>query len=484
MPATTITGLASGIEWSDTVDLMMQIESQPVERIINRQDEFKRKRDAWTSVQGKLETLQATSKSVDTRDELLTKSVSSSDTDKVTATATASAVAGNHTVIINQLAEAEVEVHSGWADLNSTPVISGGAGQFDYIVGGEGYSISVPDGTTLIGLVQLINTAADNIDDDTPYVVASTIDDGGAVDPLHLVLSSKEPGLSNTIAVQDTTTLGTGTEFDSGTFTETKSAQDSEIRVDGFPVATWITRETNTIDDVINGVTLSLKDADALGVTIQIQEDLSLVKQKINDWVDDYNAVMLEMTVKTRYDAENEIMGILMGDSQIQSIKTKLLEVVAQAVPDLDAGAKFSNLSSIGIDIGPGGQLSVNSTELQEALETDIDDIIDLFVFTQSSTSNDLEYFTRTEHTKGGTYAVQAAYDASGNLDSSGTNTIGGYAATIENNTYLVGKEYSEVQGLRIKFNYPGGGAGTTSADIRLGTGVAIQSKNNVEIWT
>jgi hypothetical protein len=45
--------------------------------------------------------------------------------------------------------------------------------------------------------------------------------------------------------------------FAEADFTETQSAQDSQIRVDGYPSGEWISRSSNTIDDVISGFTIS-----------------------------------------------------------------------------------------------------------------------------------------------------------------------------------------------------------------------------------
>ncbi len=473
---TTISGIASGIDWQKTVDLLMQIESQPMQRLVERQDEYERKQSAWSSIQTNLETFQSRSKAIDTRDELLKKSATSSDTSVLSVSATSNAVSGNHTIVVNQLAQAEVEVHSGFADLNSTPVHNGpGSGTFTYQLGsGSNVAVTVPAGTTLTGLVQLINSDTNN-----PGVIASTIDDGGGSNPVHLVLTSKETGASNTITIVSET-LDNG-DFSSGQWTNTQAAQDSEIRVDGYPPSSWITRESNVIDDVLEGVTLTLKDTDATGVQITIADDLSSIKQSIKDWVKAYNDVMTEIRTDTRYDTENEIQGILAGDSQIENLRTKLTEIVINEIPGLPSDATFSNLSAIGITTGAGGQLTVDDSDLQEALEENIDDVADLFVLTSSSTSPSLEYFARTENTKGGSYAVVASYTAAGKLDPSGTNTIDGKAATVENDYYLVGADGTSVEGLRIRFINPGGGPSSVSGTIRLGTGAGVMADNLVE---
>jgi flagellar hook-associated protein 2 len=482
MPSTTITGLSSGIQWQDTVDLLMQIESQPVDRLRVRKSEYQIKQSAWSDLQSKLTSYQSASTSVDNIDELLRKTASSSDTDKMSVSAEAGAVSGSHTVIINQLAQSEVLVHDGWADLNTTEVMTGSAGKFAYSFAGESVEVDIPDGATLLDLVQLINKA-----DDNPGIVASTIDDGGAVDPLHLVLTAEEVDTVDVITIDNVITDigGTGTEFDDilTNWSQTQTPQKSEFRIDGFPAGSWITRDSNVVDDALEGVTMTLKETDATGVKVTINNDYASIKNNISNWVNSYNDVIEDIASKTGYDAENEERGILMGDSQVSQIRNDLLDIVSSVVPGLPSGAEYNSLGSIGLDFTDGGKIEIDSTELQEALESDLEAVANLFIFSHSTSNSNLDYFTKTEETAGGTYAVQAAYLADGTLDSSGTNTIGGYTATIEDGNILVGQDGTAVEGLRIYFTYPGGGAGTTSANVRLGTGVAVLADNKVETY-
>ncbi|MBZ0263283.1 flagellar filament capping protein FliD [bacterium] len=480
MPSTTITGLASGIEWADTVELMMQIERQPLQRLIERQDENASKKDAWTSLQGRLETLKSVSNGLDTRNELLKKLATSSDTDTLTVVADSDAISATHSVIVNQLAQAEVEVHDGWADINTTAVRTGSAGQFDYTYGGESHSVVVPAGSTMADLIQLINN-----DNDNPGVAATYIDDGGETDPIHLVISAQDPGEDNTVTIEDTTNLGgTETEFDSGTFTETQTARNSEIRVNGFPPGSWIERDSNVVTDVIEGITISLKDTNATAVNISIDDDTAAIKQKIKDWAEAYNDVMKEIAAKVRFDAEQEISGVLRGDGQVFRVRSDLQVLAASVIPGLDDDALYENLASIGLKSGAASVLIVNEADLDEALEEDVQAVIDLFVFTQSSTDSSLTYFAKSNKTEGGTYDVIADYDANGDLDPDGNNTIGGYAATVENDVYLVGAEGSPVEGLRIRFDSPGAGPGTATATVQIGTGAAVQASNRVDELT
>ncbi|MFH0883827.1 MAG: flagellar filament capping protein FliD, partial [bacterium] len=108
-----------------------------------------------------------------------------------------------------------------------------------------------------------------------------------------------------------------------------------------------------------------------------------------------------------------------------------------------------------------------------------------LFAFSTSTSSATLEYQSSTANTEGGTYDVVATYKANGTLNKSGTNTIAGFAATVEGSNILRGKEGTSVEGLRIWFNSPGtGSAGTATATIRIGNGLSIVASDQVEQLT
>ncbi len=475
----TISGLASGIDWKQTVDLLMQIEYQPANRLVEKIDAVKEKKSVWEGLEGKLRALQTESQSLDTLGELLSKDADSSDTTKLSVSADSDALASTHTVEINQLAQNEIYVHdTGWADLNSTS-ITGSGNVFEYSYDGTTRTITLSSGATLLDLVQAINNDGSN-----PGIIASTIDDGGATDPIHLVLTAKEPQESNSISINDAnTTIASGT-FDSAGWTRTQDAQPSQIRVDGYPAGDWISRSSNTISDVLDGVTLTLKETTTSDVTVSISDDYRDIKQSITGWVDSYNEVITFIKTYTRWDEENEKRGLLMGDGNVSQIQSDLQRMVSSEIPGISDDMTYRSLGGVGIDFSAGGKLIIDSDELQEALEEDAEEVAKLFAFTSSSSNDAIRFFTKTEDTQGGSYEVVAHYLANGKLDSSANNTIGGYPATVVNDYYLKGKDGTDVEGLKVRFDDPGGGPSSVTATLNLTTGVAEMSDKLVDVYT
>jgi len=468
-----VTGLASGIQWADTIAMIMQIESQPMVALEQRKEDQQAKLAAWQNINTKLLALKTTMEQMNELDEILTKAAESSDEAVLSATATSAAATGSYGILVNQLAENEKETHSGWADMNETAVTVA-AGTFSYTYAGTVYNVEIPAGTTLAELAQAINDDVNN-----PGITATILNDGTqSATAYHLVLSG-ETGVTNTI-----TAISGPPDF-GGTWAQTQAAANAQIRVDGYPppgnTPPWIESESNDFTDVIQGITIQLKTTSATEVTITVSNDTDAAQELIQSFVSAYNEVVALINLNTAYNAETEEAGNLFGDSTAIGIKGDLQMVIAATIPGLADDAFFTSLSEIGIKSGNGGLLTVTSSKLEDALADDFNAVGDLFAFSSSSTSNYLNYFYSEEETQGGVYTIQAYYDAGGNLLD--TTTINGHPVEIDGN-YIIGLDGYPEEGLRISFTNPGGGPGSVTAEVRIAKGAAEQISDRVAFLT
>lgn len=482
MPVGNITGLSSGIQWDDTVKLLMQIERRPVALLESRRSTYQSQLTNWSALESKLTALKSVAEGIDTTDELLVKTVSSSDSDILSATADSTAIAGTHDVLVNQLATNYVLAHrTGWADANTTAVNSSGNDQsFSYEYAGEAFTITVPTGSTLTDLVNLINNDPDN-----PGVTASILNDGsGGAASYHLVLSGNDTGAANTIAIIDTgpnpTDLGTGTEFDAAEWNTTQTAQNAEIRVDGFPDPAWgwpnpwIEADSNEVEDIIPGVTLHLKDVTA-GTPIRIETalDKEAVEAEVNALIKAFNDLVGAVNSLTSYNPESKTAGPLAGDSLARSLRGELTAMVAASIPGAGAADRYRSLGEVGIKITSGGQLSLDSEKFDEALDTDPTAVARMFVFDAETSSGFVSVAGHSDQTVGGEYAFTLSYDASGNIDSGGTNTIGGENAIIHGDSLVGGAEGTDAEGLLVLLSNPGNGPSSLSGTLTIYTGLS-----------
>ena len=193
-------------------------------------------------------------------------------------------------------------------------------------------------------------------------------------------------------------------------FTEQTKGQDG-----------YISRSSNTIDDVISGVTLHLHDTtDADGEEITLTRDIQSVKTKLNALVNAYNAAVTYIKEKTGYNEELKTAGVLMGDyvvSTIRSqIRTPLVETTSGFIEDIDS---FLMPGQIGLELDKEGVLSLNSTLFDEAIAKDYLGVLSLIGAdkTGSSDSNDIEFYdAHSDYTTAGNYTVKVEYDEFGDI--------------------------------------------------------------------
>ena len=214
------------------------------------------------------------------------------------------------------------------------------------------------------------------------------------------------------------TSLMFDAEGDFGAVSTLRSRQiqagaNASISVDGVT----LTPTSNTVDDVIPGVTLNLiKAVPETTVTLAIGRDEEAVKEKIEEFVTGYNETMNAINGQLSYDSENQKAGgPLFGDGTLRTIKSNLVDIVLNKVSGVSGG--FATLGMVGIGLGKDGNLTIDDGELQGYLETNFDDVKRLFAADWSSTNSNLSYVYHTMNTKAGTYQIQIT----------GVNPVAGY---------------------------------------------------------
>lgn len=202
------------------------------------------------------------------------------------------------------------------------------------------------------------------------------------------------------------------TDFAPATFTESQSARDSQIRIDGYPAGQWISRSSNTVTDVIPGVTLHLHDTtDVNGVEVNLTRDVSSVGDKVKKMVDAYNAAVAYIQEKTGY---NELLGkagLLMGDYIVSTIRNQIRNpYIARASGFQQDVDTFLMPGDIGLELDRDGMLSLDSSRFDEAIGQDYLGVLALIgaAKTGSSDSNTIKFYgANAKYTTAGTYNVE-----------------------------------------------------------------------------
>ncbi|MBI5892981.1 MAG: flagellar filament capping protein FliD [Deltaproteobacteria bacterium] len=413
------TGITSGIDYASLIEGLIKIERQPITLMENRQSRLETSKSALSTLSSKLKELQSAADALKSTTSFNVFKTSVSDETVFTASASSSASAGNYTIKVNLLAKNHQIVSTGVADKDAT-LIAAGAGSFKFTVGsGAVQTVNVDATTTMQKL-------ADDINALSAGATASIVNTGTEY---KLILKSNETGTSNSLAItQNDTTLTTS---------DLQTAQNASITVDGLTV----TRSSNTITDVIGGVTINLlKVGSAAGETLTVTRDTDSIKTKITDLVDKYNSVMTYINENNKYDSKTKTKGSLYGEAVAKTVMEQMRQTIQSTISGL-SNPDMNELREAGISIDSKGKLSVDSTKLSDALSTKFNDVVNLFA---------------TGSTTGFGALIYDAIDIFTNADGSITKRTTGYDNTIKSLDKAIEQKESKLDAyaetLRIRF--------------------------------
>jgi len=432
-----ISGLASGLDWTSMISQLVAVQRNPIVLVERSQSALSDKKSAWSEVNTKLLSLKTAATALSSSDDFdvfkasATLSGSGSDMEDLLSYAVGTGASeGSYNVTVNKLATAQKLTSAQFTSSSEDLGISG-----DLTINGQTVTVATTD--SLSDIQSKINAL--NSGDNPLGVTASILKISDS--EYRLTLTSKTTG-----AAGFTYTDGTG----SLSMTQTVAGQDAEIEVDGFT----ITRSTNTITDVIAGVTLNLVGADENAtVTLNIGRDTDGVKQKIQAFVDAYNDVMSYIAEQNTAAEDDDDNPALYADTSLQTIKSTLRRIILSGVDGLDS--TLDHLSLIGVNIDTNGKLSINDKTLDKYLESNFNDVVNLFVAHGSSSSSDLTYVYSGANTAAGDYQVEITQvaakasvtgsDFAGTLGSDVTLTLTGSSGTAQTITLSAGYDLDDI---------------------------------------
>ncbi len=176
--------------------------------------------------------------------------------------------------------------------------------------------------------------------------------------------------------------------------------------------AGYINRSSNTVDDVIAGVTLHLHDTtDAAGKDITLTRDIQSAKDRLDKLVTAYNYAVDFIKEKTRYDEAAKTVGVLISDYTVSSvhndIRSPLIQQAAGFIADIDS---FLAPAAIGLKLDKDGHLNLDTADFDKAIAKDYLGVLNLIGADKSgtSTSSTIRFYgASSAYTTAGQYDVE-----------------------------------------------------------------------------
>jgi len=242
----------------------------------------------------------------------------------------------------------------------STSAVASAGGTITLDIGSSSYDIDISATTTLEELSQLINdTAGDSVKAQVLNV---------AENDYRLVLTSKDTGSDQTISVTDgggilTTNLTQGTAIQEGT--------DAHFKYNGID----FTRSSNTIDDIITGIDITLNETGFS--SISITQDSDKIVEEMKSFVTAYNTLFKELDSVLTADVDKGTLGVFNGDNTLKSLSRNLKEIIFSTDSNENSLAGFfsktnaaGNLTSA-FELSEDGILSFNENVFKEKFDAD-----------------------------------------------------------------------------------------------------------------
>ncbi len=232
---------------------------------------------------------------------------------------------------------------------------------------------------TLDDIVQTINNSEAG-------VAVSILNDGSGTRPFRLSLTSRDSGVAGRF-ILDTNGFDLGLQtLDEG--------DDARVIFGSNDAASGIllTSSTNTLDDVVTGLTIDLKNTSEDPITVSVTEDTAGVESAINTFIEAYNAILTSIERNTRFDADTGERGALLGDGLLLGLRGGLFNSVQRTNQGFNN--TYDRLTEVGLSIGGEGRLEFDREAFREALAADPEAVAALFtrrvIADDDSTEEDL----------------------------------------------------------------------------------------------
>ena len=458
-------GIGSGLDVNGIVTSLMGVEQKPLTAVTKQKTDYQSQVSAYGSLKSSLSTFQTAVSALSTTSKFNAQTVTSSNTSVLTATANGSATLGDYALTVSQLAKSQKLASAGFAstaDTVDTGTLAIAFGSYDVA---SPYSFTANTAKTALSITidSSNNTLAgvrDAINATNASITATIVNNGSAN---QLVITSKDTGEVNSLQISGISQLAYDKSNDIANMTEVQAAKNAMMEVDGITV----TKASNTITDVVEGVTLNLlTTSSGASVNLAVVSDQEAVKTSVTVFVDAYNKLDTTLRNLTKYDSTGKASGVLLGDATARSVMSQIKAVMTKAIATTGS---FTTLGQIGVSFQSTGQLALDSTKLTTAMTSNFNDIASLFATSAKATDAQSSYAGSTSKTQAGTYAVTVSQLGTSLVSMAGT--INGATAT-GSSTSLTGATGDASEGLRLKV---AGGALGARGTVNFTRGYAAQ---------
>ncbi len=381
MATITSSGIGSGLDIEGLVTQLVAAERRaPEARLDAKQESAQTRLSAYGLISSALNSLQSAFKSLNNPALLTAVKATVSNDSVLGTTVTGTPAPGAYSVEVMQMAQGQRVMTSATA----APSVAAGTLTFNlgrYTTTGEGEA-AVTTFTATTSHTITLEPGKDSLADLRDAInganigITASIVNNGTTDQLVIARGAEGANAAFTMTGTDglsAFTYDASTAAPSSNLDLLDAAQDAKVKFGGIELS----RASNTISDLIDGVTLNLFDsAPGERIRINVTNDHAGARTAINDMVKAYNEAMTTMKSLTAFvpassDKEENQAGVLQGDSTARNLMQTLRQSMSEGVSELGRILGMSvdgDVASLGISIGRDGMITLDNGKLDTAL--------------------------------------------------------------------------------------------------------------------
>ena len=286
-------------------------------------------------------------------------------------------------------------------------------------------------------------------------------------------------------------TVGYGVETDASgvlsqlSFSTIETAQNAIFSVDGSS----ITRESNAIADVIDGVTFSLKDAPtpAGSIAVSISPDTELAAKAISQFADAYNEFRLFVSEQAELDENNQPKetAVLYNNTVFRTFINDISSEISQIISGItgtnptqlrDIGVTLDNFAGDEENLATTNILTIDTEVLNSALLSNFSGVRNLFEYRQTSDNVNFLTYKRSNNITGVSSFTFSIDQTTNTYTATYTDPVDGlqtvtldYTALSSGGVSLAGPAGGALEGM--EFVYAATGNATVNVSVTQGFG-------------
>jgi flagellar hook-associated protein 2 len=397
MPTINFAGLASGIDTNGLIDATSAAaRATRVDPYQKKVTELEETNSAVEDLNTKLVSLRTTLSQFNSiAGGAVSKLVTSSKESVATATATNSASNGSYSLTVTDIAKNDTYSFGGPTgsySLTTDPVATAPVGTIRFTIGDnasdqETVDVTTTATTSIADFVSQFNSASSKAE-------ASLVNVGTSASPAYRVVISsiyegEDKGRIRLVAMGASAAVQT---------IQQDVATNARFSING--IGTTITRSTNSISDVISGVTIGLVAAGS--ATLKVGEDAATTASKVKDFVDQFNSIVAfvnENNLVSRQESGKSVSNVFsplassrVDDSAVAALKSALSSSTASS------GSAVRIFADLGITTQRDGTLLFDSIKFTTAVSNEpssVSTILQSFADTTTLTGGTIDLYTR-----------------------------------------------------------------------------------------